>query len=344
MCVRDIASAGARYDLERLRDLQASEVATQARETASALRVRDSDGTSHADCKHRDKALHCQDLAHALHCPLAGPHPFSLDNPAQPRGSTAAGALLAGGDGVGPWPLGGRGSSRERAATARSGQVEELARSVAMAGAAQATRNRCSEIRRERERVMVREDELFHHVLYERERGRQRGRPRDSAGMRDSAGSGRQRDTALAILETCDDGDSPPTPPPPPRGEGTRVFRPSVPQAGPVQQQLTAAHPSRAGAALHMQHGAANSSQRNSIVGVTGVSAAGDGGAFLASGGGGGPEGSVSGAIARAKACATGRAAAQRDELDPLLALRGSRSRAPLVLKVAAGKDRTLHE
>jgi len=337
MCVRDIASAGARYDLERLRDLQASEVAAQARETA-APRLRDPDGTAHADSKNRDKAL----SSSAVPCPRralpVGSPQFSADNAAQSRGSTAAGPLQAGGDDVGQWcggevsmhhGLGGRGSAREMAAMARSGQVEELARSISMAEPAQATRDRCAEIRREREQLLAREDDLFHHALFERERGRQRGR---------------QRDTALAILETSRDAESPPPPPPPPRIEGTRG-RPSLPHASPAQQ-LTARQLSRTGA-VHMQHGAANP-LRSSSPGV--ASAGADGGSFLASGGGCGRGGSLPGASA-AMTCATWlqHAAARRDELDPLLgataaSLRPSRSRAPLVLKVAAGKDRTLHE
>lgn len=358
MCLRDYYAVGAQYDRGRIRDLQASEVAGhQFRKpdtSADAERAHDDSGdlrdTSCAcvldalPCSHREPASRAGDVFHVCDRPTTSGHPNYLSSQ---RVGGAAGDRQGGESRCRKdeearqrlGPLGGRGSRRELAAMAKGGRLEELSRSISMAGAAQATRTRCANIWRER--LRDRDEELLHHTLYERERRRPRGR---------------QRDTALEILEACVEADGryyPSPPPPPPRVEGMPA-RPNVVTNGASSSFVVRRVGGSTSRNFQLVHGDFGWEQvedplQSSTDGTAGRAVNSGGLAHACSagvweresreGGGCGP-----GVSRRIVHC---HVDARRDELGAVAAGlqdEGGRSRASMVLKVAAGKDRTLFE
>jgi hypothetical protein len=387
MCLRDYTAAGARYDGARSLQQQPPQPQPpppQQQQRASEIVAHAHDDTAfmHGDASdHRDKTFEsrrralppfCADRAGgevamlnstSSHQPQQQPQAFRSSFADYPRcllsqrGGWAAceRGFMGDGEARRPGPLMGRGSDREIAAMARGGRLEELSRSIWMAGAAQATRARCADIRRERQ--LESEEDLLRRMLHQRERQRERGR---------------QRETAIDILEARHEaqarplGDSlasdppPPPPPPPLRVEGM-VTRPSLAQTDadgscfvrPVGGSVLQASASGHRQCVHGDFGWDLDPGRRSTgnVGRTGdgevlrpACVAGD---WDSSSLGGVGSGRGSSAVLGSVGCHAAAAAAGQELEAAAAGLRCGRSRASrasLVLKVAAGKDRTLFE
>jgi hypothetical protein len=236
MCLRDYAGAGARYDLEQLRSLHLLPTARtghNAQHGASCFLSDDSDEDS-LDARGAsgyDMPVGCLASGHASADAAAG-------RPARGHGHWGSSAERgceggeAGGASVHACTAPrrdrsalARGSMQEVLHLARNGQVEELSRAMLMASAARSTRTRAAEILNERERAA--ELERLSHFAH---RERQRAQESQTLALACARQRERQRHTRDSdAAESSQDLFSPP--PPPEKEHGMRV-RPALEEAG----------------------------------------------------------------------------------------------------------------